>query len=361
MAASRGAVLAGNVVAVTGASGFIGSHICKCLLDRGFRVRAVVRNKDDAAKVAHLQALAAGLPADRLAFFNGDLTSPGSYDEAFEGADGVIHSAAVVDIMSTKDAEKQLVRPTIEGTRNVLHAMDKSSSVKRLVHTSSIAALMSADRPSGAAFTVADWNAYSTVANGDPYGYAKTQAERLVHRHVAEGCPYDFVALHPGIVLGPCLAKAHTKASPFFVRQMLFGNEQLPLFVSLVDVRDVAQAHVEALMRPHASRQRFALVSGPSMWLADLGPILQQQLPQYLLSPRFTASYKVSVLCAVSQLGFLLTPFQRHMLTKQFNFGNTPASQGLDIKFRGVEEMVRDTALSMVQAGWVKPKLKAKV
>eukprot|EP00668_Euglena_longa_P009175 GGOE01011069.1.p2 GENE.GGOE01011069.1~~GGOE01011069.1.p2 ORF type:complete len:371 (-),score=102.58 GGOE01011069.1:452-1540(-) len=353
---TRGAVQVGDVIAVTGASGYIGSHICKSLLERGFKVRAVVRNKDDPTKVGHLQALATGLPAGTLTFYNGDLSAPGSYDEAFEGADGVVHAAAVVEINSVDDPEKQIVAPSIEGTRNVLNSLDKSSTVKRVIQTSSVAAINTADRPNGTVFTEKDWNTYSTVANGDAYGYAKTQAERLVEEHVGKGTPYDFAAVNPGIVLGPCLAKAHTKASAIVVRQMLYGNEQPAFYAPLVDVREVAVAHVEALLRPEASGQRFILVEpSPTRWLTELGPMLQQLFPQYLIVARSPAWYKLLGLRVLTVFGLGLSLYQQEMLTKRFMFDSRRAIEVLGIHFRSMEETLRDTVESMVAPGWIKP------
>jgi len=353
----RKAVRPGGVVAVTGASGFIGSHVCKCLLDRGFKVRAVVRDKDDSRKVAHLHAMAVALPAGSLAVYSGDLSKPGSYDAAFEGADAVIHTAAVVEVARVDDPESQVVAPSVEGTRHVLSSLDRSTTVRRLVHTSSIAAVYSADRPSGTVFTDCDWNDHSTVANGDAYGYAKTQAERLVHEHVSQGTPYDFVAINPAIVLGPCLTKAHTKASALFVRELLYGNPQLPFYGSFVDVRDVAEAHVRALVNPAAAGRRFLLTEpGPPRWLMDLGPILVAQFPQYDIRPKAWPWHRVAYLRALTTLGLAPASLQAHLLIKQFRFDSTLATSILGIHFRGIEEMVRDTAASMVDSGWVVPK-----
>jgi len=357
MVDGRGPILVGDVVAVTGASGYIGSHVCKCLLDRGFKVRAVVRNKDDPTKVGHLQATAVGLPEGALSFHTGDLAAPGSYDAAFEGADAVIHTAAVVEVslgVGTTVDEAWVVAPSVDGTRNVLASLDRSSTVKRLVHTSSVAAILNADRSDGTTFTEADWNGYSAVGNGDPYGYAKTQAEKLVHEHFQRGQPYDFAVINPGVVLGPCLTKAHTKASVAVIRQMLYGNEQPSYFAPLVDVRDVAQAHVEALLRPEAAGKRFILVEHPSRWLLDLGDILVRQFPDYDIRPQGLAWYKQMVAPLLCWLGMGVTPFQANMATKRFNFDSSQATAVLGLKFRDIEETVRDSAESMLATGWVK-------
>ena len=90
-------------------------------------------------------------------------------------------------------------------------------------------------------------NSWSKVDNGDPYGYAKLKAEQMVFRYADERRNDGVVAvsINPGVVLGPCLTKAHTKGSAVFVRQLVFGNVQADLFFTYVDVREVAEAHVK--------------------------------------------------------------------------------------------------------------------
>merc|ERR1712217_622893 len=153
-----------------------------------------------------------------------------------------------------------IVRPSIDGVANVLASAKKAGSVRRFVHTSSIAAVMNFNADPQTTFSSADWNDAGTVANGDAYGYAKTMAERKVHEHDGEG--FDCVALCPGVVLGPSLCKAHTKASVVVLRQMLYGNPQPVYESAFTDVRDVADAHVKALgLAENATARRFLLCS----------------------------------------------------------------------------------------------------
>ncbi len=168
------------------------------LLGAGYTVRAIVRDASDPDKTAHLNACAEAVGAsDRLELFQGDLLTPGDYDDAFAGADAVVHTAAVVAI-SGKNPEKKIVEPSIRGTENMLASADKSGSVKRIIHTSSVAAVQSYDRGPDYRFTEKDEATWSTVARGDPYGYAKLGAEKLVRTHVGAGNKtYDYVSINP--------------------------------------------------------------------------------------------------------------------------------------------------------------------
>jgi nucleoside-diphosphate-sugar epimerase len=353
-----------QVVAITGANGFIASHIVKELLQRGYQVRACVRNKDDTEKTAHLQALMTtirNLPKSAsLTFYSADLFQEGSYDQAFQGADAVIHSAAIVEIHRVPDPMKQIVNPSVKGTENVLRSIDKSPSVKRFVHTSSVAAILNADKVYGTKFTEEDWNTYSTIANGDPYGYAKAMAERLVWDHCS-GKHYDVVVINPGVSLGPCMTKAHTKGSAVVLRQMVFGNEQPNYFAAFVDVRDVAKAHVNALEVAEAAGKRVLCTNrDATMWVMELGPMAQQLFPEYRIQGVPIASYKIWVAYLLSFIPYfgssMLSPFATHLITKTFYYDSTRSQQLLKVIYTPLLETIKDTIVSMVEPGWVKPK-----
>ena len=224
-----------TVVALTGASGFIGSHVAEALLRDGHTVRAVVRDKTNADKCAHLTALGAAHAAagGGLELFEGDLLVAGSFDAAFAGAEVVVHTAAVVEILRTSDPQATVIDPSVRGVRHLLASLDASPSVRRLVHTSSIVAVYTYDKGDGHVFDEADWNDWSTAEN-DPYGFAKTEAERLVAAHRGA---FDVVRCNPGVTLGPPMTKAHTKASTVLLRQLIYGNAQLNYPSSCVDAR----------------------------------------------------------------------------------------------------------------------------
>ena len=96
------------------------------------------------------------------------------------------------------------------------------------------------------------------------YGYAKLAAERLVRQRAEAADRYDCVCINPVVVFGPCLTKAHTKASPSFVRQFLYGNKIADAWISVVDVREAADAHLAALRRPECAGKRYIIADDTS-------------------------------------------------------------------------------------------------
>ena len=210
-----------RTVAVTGASGYVGSYVIQELLNRGYRVHGLVRGcSTDPGKAKHLLQLQRA-DTNLTLFDGGDLSVPGSFDKAFFGVDAVVHTAATVVL----GKDQSIITASVDGTKNVLQSVDASPTIKRFVHTSSIAAIQSYDKPSSHIFSELDWNDWSTLQNGDAYGKAKTEAERLVHKHFKDDDGRTAVALNPGVVIGPVMTKAHSKASPVFLRELIFNNK----------------------------------------------------------------------------------------------------------------------------------------
>lgn len=322
------------------------------LLEAGYTVHAVVRDPSNEEKVGFLSKLAEDMgKSSSLKLFAGDLLQAGSYDAAFDGCEGVVHTAAVVEILDKSDAENKIVRPSIEGTENVLASIRKAGSVRRFVHTSSCIAIQSMDKPDGYVFTEEDWNEWSTVENGDAYGYAKANAEKLVWKSGAvEDC--DVVVINPGVTLGPVLTKRHTKSSAVLVRQIVYNNPMLNYKCSFVDVRDVATAFVNALNISEAAGERFLLVQGKPMDTIDLVPIAQKVLPQYKLQSKpYPPAWQRALVTTIGSLPLIgpaiISKFDLLSLTKTIEFDNTKSQNTLQINYHSLEDTVKDTIESM--------------
>ena len=158
-----------GTILVTGAAGFIGSHVVRELLSQGHSVRATGR---DPVNAEFLKALPG---AENLNIVKMDLLERGSVDAAVVDCDDVIHCAAALYVGVT-DAQKEVVDPSIQGTQNLLDAIDFVGGVNRFVHTSSVAAVRRTGYDNGRTFTRDDWCDNATV-DSNAYGMAKAGAE----------------------------------------------------------------------------------------------------------------------------------------------------------------------------------------
>nr|AFK42069.1 unknown [Lotus japonicus] len=194
----------GKLVCVTGASGYVASWIVKFLLEHGYTVRATVRDPSNPKKVEHLVKLDGA--KERWHLFKADLLEEGSFDSAIQGCDGVFRTASPARHI-VKDPQAELIGPAVEGTLNVLKSCAKSPSVKRVVLTSSTAAVQFNERHKSSEVVV-DGTWYS-----DPdfcreskmwYALSKTLAEDAAWKFVNEN-RIDMVVINPTTVAGPLL------------------------------------------------------------------------------------------------------------------------------------------------------------
>lgn len=233
-----------SMVTVSGASGFIGSHVVSILLQRGHRVRGTVRSVAKEKEIAHLRALPGA--KERLELVEAELLSDAGWDVAMAGATYVIHLASPF-ALNVKDPQRDLVDPAVEGTRTVLAAAAKAGTVERVVLTSSMAAIT--DEPDGAhVLTEEDWNTKSSLRR-NPYYYSTTLAEKEGWAFVEREKPkFDLVVINPFITMGPSLSPGLNTSNQLFV-DLLSGQYPgiMRLTWGFVDVRDVALAHVLAM------------------------------------------------------------------------------------------------------------------
>ncbi|XP_071708841.1 phenylacetaldehyde reductase-like [Rutidosis leptorrhynchoides] len=247
-----------KVVCVTGASGFIASWLVKLLLARGYTVHATVRSLDDPKKTGHLQALDGA--KERLSLFKADLIEEGSFDCAFNGCVCVFHTASPV-MFTVDDPHAQLIDPAVKGTLNVLKSAAKVPTLKRVVLTSSMSAVMfGVDIPQS---SVVDetWFSNPLVCEQKKMWYfvSKTLAEEAAVKYSKEN-GLDLVAINPGFVIGPILQPTLNLTSEGFMNFVKTGKEVFRDGIyRLVDVRDVANAHILAFENPEA-KGRYLMV-----------------------------------------------------------------------------------------------------
>lgn len=282
---------------VTGASGYIASWLVKQLLLRGYTVKASVRDPNDPRKTQHLLGLEGA--ESRLMLLKADLLEQGSFDPVVEGCVGVFHTASPFyhDVL---DPEAELLDPAVKGTLNVLSSCAKTPSVKRVVLTSSIAAVAYNGKPR-TPDVVVDENWFS-----DPdyckdlklwYVVSKTMAEDSAWKFSKEK-GIDMVAINPAMVIGPLLQPT-LNTSAAAILNLIKGAETFPnATFGWVNVKDVATAHIQAFEIPLASG-RYCLVERVVHYseivniLHHLYPSLQ--LPQKCAGDKpYVPTYQVS-------------------------------------------------------------------
>ncbi|GER51891.1 NAD(P)-binding Rossmann-fold superfamily protein [Striga asiatica] len=246
-------------VCVTGASGFIASWLIKLLLQRGYTVKATVRNLRDSKRVEHLLALDGA--HQRLYLFEADLLDEGSFDSVIDGCEGVFHAASPAFLKAT-DPQKELIDPAVNGTINVLQSCKKVTTVKRIVVTSSMASVMLNSNLLKSGFLVDEtWVSDPSfcIEKEDYYALGKTLAEKAAWKFAEEN-GLDLVTLHPGYVIGPLLQPILNFSSEALLDLIREGKQLFSSGVySYVDVRDVALAHVLAFENSSA-HGRYLLV-----------------------------------------------------------------------------------------------------
>ncbi|KAK7341240.1 hypothetical protein VNO80_24166 [Phaseolus coccineus] len=266
----------GKVVCVTGASGFIASWIIKFLLQRGYTVRATVRDPSKREKVDHLLKL--DRAKERLHFFKADLLEEGSFDSAFEGCNGVFHTASPV-LLTINDPQNELIDPALKGTLNVVKSCAKSTSVKRVVLTSSVAAVLYNGRPRTPEVVVDEtWFSDPNILREDEKWYAlsKTLAEDAARKFLNEQ-DIKLIVINPALSIGPLL-QSEVNASSSMILNLINGPKTFPnLSFGWVNVKDVANAHIQAYEIDSASG-RYCLLEKVAHF-SEIAKILRRLCP----------------------------------------------------------------------------------
>ncbi|MFJ3385929.1 MULTISPECIES: SDR family oxidoreductase [unclassified Curtobacterium] len=265
----------GTRVLVTGGSGFIAGHCILQLLDAGYDVRTTIRSLDKEVAVRAVLTDAGMTAGDRLEFVAADLTADDGWAAATAGVDTVLHVASPVMPGHVED-EATVIRPAVDGTTRVLRAA-RDAGVRRVVLTSAFHAVSWGHPHTDHVFTEADW----TVLDGpgvDAYGKSKTLAERAAWDFV-DGTGLELVTMLPVAVMGPAMGSVVSGAN-HILQSMLNGSMPATphLFIPIVDVRDVAAAHVSAIDVPDAAGNRFLLSNGPALEMSEIATTLRDHL-----------------------------------------------------------------------------------
>jgi len=266
-----------GLVLVTGATGFIAKHCIAELIRQGYRVRGTARQPGAHADIARALERA-GIDASWLEVQRADLLHDDGWEQALDGCSHVLHVAAPFPIKPPRDHER-LLQPAVDGTLRVLKAATRVG-VQRVVLTSSVVACI---YPSGSeqsrTYTEADWTDINRP-DISPYVVAKTRAEQAAWEFVrtTPNAP-ELAVINPGFVLGPAF---DTDLSTSLEVVKLIAQGKYPAAPRagciVVDVRDVAAAHVAAMTNPNASGERFLATSG-TISLLDLARMIAHAVP----------------------------------------------------------------------------------
>ena len=350
-------------VAVTGASGYVGSHVVIALVKRGYAVRACVTDPDNPDKTEHLLALNGGDHPGRLELRRANLLERGSYDEPFADCCAVLHVGTAMGYGGA-NSPRQVYDCALDGTRNVLDSAQKAGTVRRFVYTSSFAAI-GHPAPAGYVFTEKDWASDSrendpswghhNIDDGGEMGYAlaKVETEQLVNRVAEEDGRFEAVSVCPIVVLGPLLSRVHELVFSWqwFLGRMLRGKpcqRGWQALWNIVDVRDVGEAQaliVESDVCKNGSRYQLSAAD-------ESGELDAFQLQAHLqrLFPHIdVGGAPDEIEPIIEKHGKVFDAPRAHC---------ERARRELGLETHAIEDTLRETGQTMIDLGLVEPKLK---
>ncbi|EEA26843.1 hypothetical protein TMatcc_004869 [Talaromyces marneffei ATCC 18224] len=292
MAEIKTTIPRGSWVLVTGASGFVASHVVKEFLQRGYKVRGTVR---DLAKYSWLVQDLFKTDADKsnLEIVQvPDLAAEHAFDEAVKGVSAIIHVATIGFYPNPNN----VIPKVVAGTRSLLEVAIKEPSVQQFVYTSSIAAMISPQLDDATQLTADTWNDEAVSQAWAPppyersrawpvYAASKTLAEKAVWEFVNEKHPkFTVNTVVPAAVFGECLSKTHAELGHMWPRILYEGNPDAVAGVLAMpgtiqhNVKDCAILHVAAVLDPDVKNARL-IGWGQSCTWNDILAIMRKLCP----------------------------------------------------------------------------------
>ena len=339
--------MSGELVLVTGGSGFIAAHCILRLLEAGYRVRATLRSMSREPE-ARAMLTTGGAESSAVSYVPADLTSDAGWKEAATGCSFMLHVASPFPPGSPKN-EDELIIPAREGAIRALKAA-RDAGVKRVVLTSSFAAIGYGHGPQDKVYTEEDWTDPDGPGVG-AYPKSKTLAERAAWDFIAaQGGSLELSVINPVGVLGPVLGPDYSTSIQLVQRLMDGSVPGIPrVYFGIVDVRDVAELHLRAMVDPAAAGQRFLASAGDAVGMPEIAKAVKARLgeaasrvpttvlPDFLV--RLAGLFDPSIRLIASDLG------------RVKRISNEKARRRLGWKPRSIEEAVVATAESLVKLG----------
>jgi dihydroflavonol-4-reductase len=334
-------------VLVTGATGFLGSHIVLQLLEAGYKVRGSGRSALGETELRHTLSKHTS-KLENFDFFVANLEQDNGWDDAIKGCQYVMHVASPFPLKLPKH-EDDLIVPARDGTLRVLQCAAKNA-VKRVIMTSSIAAIVYG-QPRNQLFTEDTWANVDGPGIG-AYQKSKALAERAAWDFIENSKPEGMAltVINPGLILGPVLSKDYGTSGELIRK---FMSKEIPAIPNMgwacVDVRDVAAAHIAAISEEKTSGQRL-ICANEHASMRDIAHILDKEFGHQYKIPtrsvpdfvvRFVALFDKDARITLNDLGV------------RQDLDNTKIKNILKWQTRSLEEMVVDMGKSLIEHGIV--------
>lgn len=321
-------------------------------------VRGTVRSLSNEKKVGPLKKLKPENAKYDLELVEADLTNKESWTEAVKDCTYVLHVASPFPAQNPQD-EMEVIRPAVEGTKNVLEACAKTKgAVKRVVVTGSVVAIYAGRFGEGNVFTEEDWAAEEGV---NPYEKSKAKAEKAAWelvKNLQDDEKFELVVINPGYILGPVLKGTACTSMEFHRRLLNREDPMVPkICLPICDVRDTAKAHISALTAPSAPGNRYVIVTD-CMWVTDIAKVLSEEFKPL--------GYNVPT-CAAPKIGLQIYAWfdgtVKDILpsvNQELKFDNSKAKQDLQYQPTELKTSIIDMAYNLIDSGFVKmtPKYK---
>lgn len=331
---------------VTGGSGFVALHCIQQLLNQGYKVRTSVRSLKKTESI--YEALKNGGIQDfnRLEFIEADLMQDKNWDKAVEACDYILHVASPITLQIPKD-ENEMIQPAVEGTLRILKAA-RDAGVKRVVMTSNFGAVGYSHRDFDRPITEESWTDPNEKGLS-AYNKSKVLAEKAAWHFIeTQGGTLELSVINPVGVFGPAL-DTRLSSGYALIEQIINGRmKAIPnMTLTIVDVRDLADLHIRAMISSKANGERFLALSEGVTSLPEMAQFFKEnlgeagkqistkRLPNWLV--RFAALFNRQAKNLVPQLG-------RYRVTS-----NEKAKRLLDWKPRSKEEALLSAAKRLLE------------
>ena len=341
----------GGTVAVTGAAGFIGSWVVRLLLDKGYRVRACVRDINDAERTDFLRQMP-GYTSGRLTLHSADLDNAGCFDDIFKGCNGVAH----VSHISTYE-DHEYVKMVCD---HIINSVNKSETVNRVVVTSSVAAVMSEmDLDELVRRPVLYEDRYPDDLNPrrtperQGYSMGKIIAENSFSEAAEKNGAWDAITCCPADNVGPIQAPHQKDRGPWqhHIESMLLGNYNQTWVYrpwTPVDVRDDAACHIGLLESVHVKNgERYIAWSTESINVEDVCAGIDSVLPEL--------NFKVTAPVEVHPEKLQAREQKYRAIWAQCDLRNERMRAVTGVTFRPFEESLRDCVESLLTVARIEP------